>query len=325
MLLLAVGCASPAPPVPDASADVSVDSAEVAAPDAAASPCLPWAAQTPVAPPSHAQVCVLLADAWCTLLARCDPPWVRASYGDPGVCRTRVGYDCSRALAHPDTALASAYLACVASLRASSCNDIHAAVRFATGSDRDPADTEALLGYCRVPGARPAGAACAFDTQCEGLACQRLDGATCGVCGATAARGEPCEPGTSAAARRRCAPGTYCRAGTCAAFGLVTEPCPSAAGEPSRGCGPGARCVAGTCRASLRLGASCADAADACDRIEDLACERGRCARAPALVCEGFAPDGASCGSTPLGCLAPARCGATGVCELPGAAPLACP
>jgi hypothetical protein len=356
----ALGCASNAGQVPSPRSDAAVGELSEASSDAPQdvasdapedSPlgCLGWAFLTPVVGGAHDAPCVLLADALCTLLARCTPATLGESFGELPVCRARLGYACARALRAPDTGSPEAYTACGPRLRGLTCDDVHRALRVTTGSDWEGLSLEHLLGLCRVPGARPDGAACAADMQCARGVCQRAGGTPCGRCAAPAGLDAPCEQPSATSTLPRCDLGLNCRTrwraegggfvavgNACAAFAAQGEPCPSPSmpnPSTSVGCLGGLHCTDGVCLPRLREGAPCdpSRGPGRCDRDQGLTCDSARrvCARGSASVC-GFARDGQRCRfafKSLRACVYPARCGGAmeDDCRLPDPRTETCP
>ena len=286
-----------------------------------------------------AQACSDLAMARCNLRSACSLPQgvdgvgagVLEAYGDMPTCLAREALGCSSALAAPGTGDSPAAVeACLQKLSSYSCADFF--------DDLPPTD-------CLRLGARPDGAPCTFDAQCQSGACAGTEIAVCGTCGAPAGDGEDCSA-TSCVRGDRCLAATS----TCATLASFGETC-----DDMHPCATGLSCAGGdapamtpsTCQiAGTRVGASCGGARPGCDETRALFCagtgDDASCAQAsaggtacgqlpdgtragcvagacdtdtgPATgadigTCKPFAPDGYAC-DTALGpgCVAPARC-----------------
>jgi hypothetical protein len=168
--------------------------------------------------------------------------------------------------------------ACLEPLAARTCTDI----------------TLDLYPSCFLRGKRPAGAGCAYASQCQGSCSGNATACATCAAGGVAVGG--------ACADARCQSGSFCLDGVCASGDTVVY---AAEGQP---CDLGATPVVG-CRGDLRcITASSGTKAGLCTRAP----RKGE----PCGLLEGICATGTICTATQGGtCVAPDECGAGTVCD----------
>lgn len=185
--------------------------------------------------------CQDLASAYCKRLQVCQPHASEIDYADPAVCVAREALRCSAGLAAPGAQGGVALLAaCASSVGTASCDVI---------------DYGGPPRCWFAPGARATGAACAWDSQCQGKLCKRQSGEKCGICATEGQLSEVCSP-------RSCGHGLACtldftsKTYRCRAKAKLGEPCSPSKNEEI--CGHGLVCVGGLCVPAGQMGQGCA-------------------------------------------------------------------
>jgi hypothetical protein len=230
---------------------------------------------------SAQQACTDLANAFCAQSNKCSQIAIASNYGDINTCMMRRLQNCMNVLAAAGSgATPMTTELCVAAYASYSCAD------FSSGNP--PA-------ACKPqPGMGGAGAACAFDQQCQSAFCQIPRGRECGTCSDSVP-----SAGASCANLVHCPSGLYCTKNSqiCTTHASANQPC-----NEDTTCGYGLSCVGanattatqGTCMPSVTTDGG------ACDRTQKTgaACEAAQnlyCSRSDTCAPYSSAPSGQPC------------------------------
>jgi hypothetical protein len=239
-----------------------------------------------------AEACAAVAKAWCDERASCFGKVIKPSidivrlFGTTGECLARQQLLCVKTFRAPGSGHSLATEAqCAQDLASYSCADFYA--------NDEPAS-------CQPPGARVAGAACAFDAQCASGFCTGEREATCGTCAPEPVAGAPCTGILD------CGRGQICdqMSMTCMPPFASDEGCMLTVSGDSCAYGltcdvPPAHMHLGQCVAAGEPGASC-NALDSsgCDLVQGVLCGAYTC------FAMTFVGDGAPCGWLSFGATA---------------------
>lgn len=175
------------------------------------------------------------AAALCATLADCAPFLLKAIYGDVATCGDRLGRLCNEEAASSGSGMTQTnILACEASLKTASCNDV-----FANN-----------LPMCTFHGSLDDGQPCGSNSQCSSGLCQ-LGGQLCGVCASKGGAGAACPSGSN----DDCQSGLVCTSNkTCVAPALVGTACD----DKTKPCLTNLFCTsAKTCGLTVQAGDEC--------------------------------------------------------------------
>jgi hypothetical protein len=246
--------------------------------------------------PTADQACTDLAHARCTKLASCSQVAIQARYGDEATCESREKSSCLNSLAAPSTgATPQTFEACVTAFSSWACADYL---------------NNVTPDACRAQqGQLAAGAACAFNGQCQSAFCSVPTNATCGTCAAAPKAGDSCAQTTS------CGPGLQCTNDTmqCEAAAAAGAACGK--GVP---CGDGLACVGATATVQGKCETAPSTQGAACDPKDMTAAS---CSRSAGFFCDTqskqcvaitFASAGQACGNISG---VQVLCGGAGFCQ----------
>jgi hypothetical protein len=292
-----------------------------------------------VAEVSADQACSDYAAAFCDLVDKCGPFFLKLGYGDAATCKTRAIIECPQVFKANGTSATPAKLEqCKLDAASLACEDLLA---YVVPTDCVPS-----------PGSLVDGTACGDDAQCKSTYCSKKDG-VCGVCAALPSAGGPCvnnsgflgsgdcgrgltcankicvkpkrkdETGCDSTTAP-CVAGLSCYGGKCVTAATVDQPCDG--GEktnPNCDFTKGLFC-AGVIPANKKCKAiGTVGDGQPCGLLTDtlvLCAGGGFCKGATATTpgtCLAPAKDGATCDNVNgPGCLGPAKC-VSGQCKLP--------
>lgn len=242
--------------------------------------CSPADVMSPDAGTSAKAACTDHAYARCSRLTACSPAAVTTRFGDVKTCEASYSTLCLNTLAAPSTgASAAGNEACTQAISSWACGDY-------LFNQNIPPACQTAIGHL------PAGATCAFPSQCQSGFCAIVPGHACGTCARPPQPGDPCDQLTT------CGPSLVCAATTlkCATFASMGASC--GGGQP---CGEGLNCVGddsrtgtlGICQPTVQtLGAACDFGAAGCDFNAGLSCNT------QSMVCatSQIVGDGLACG-----------------------------
>ena len=249
-----------------------------------------------------AAACAAYAHGYCGRFAACSAIDFGIDYGTTAVCEQRISQLlCPAQFDAPGTAMSSAALMqCASAITSQSCGEWMA-------SAPSP---------CTMSGALGNGVGCEFDAQCTSGFCAVARGSWCGVCRATIAVGQPCDPDSPA-----CDPGLLC-----ADTGCTTPPqqgvctgtrqwfCVSPVMQggdcvtPAQ-CSPELTCAGGLCSPPQGLGQPCQPGLS-CNAKKSLYCVANAEAGGFACATAQFVDPGVACDT-----LDAVLCASSGICR----------
>jgi hypothetical protein len=234
---------------------------------------------------SEAQACRDYFTAVCARIRECGAPKFRPCESPIDACPDML-------FSEDSTWTLAQVVSCTAEWKTHSCD--------ALLTDKGPACSQ-------VPGSRPLGGECAFDTQCQTGRC--IGGivpsyqATCGTCGDVAPSHGACS------ATLVCPAGQSCEAGTCTDRPTPVEPKPAAQCYAIK-CPDEQTCSAGKCVARRAVGETCS---------RETKCQAGLgCQIAPVSNTEDEQPEGICYPLPAIGQPCLPTFGVTGLCETGG-------
>jgi hypothetical protein len=250
--------------------------------------------------------CSTRAQVRCTKRDQCsNGASITRVYGDMTTCLQREKLSCTMGLAAPDTGNNPMLVqTCANAYAGQSCSD------FIDGALPDP---------CAPNGARPIGAVCTFNAQCQSGYCGGSRTSVCGTCA------NPPVPGDSCSADN-CVAGASCVASNmqCQPFGAAGDSC-----DGTHPCGSDLGCIGATgmqtCQVTSDVAGSTCDSMHVCDGTKGLHCE----SHSGTKTCTAtqYVGDGMSCGTVGIsfvGCAMGGNCytstgiagsGETGTCK----------